>query len=172
MKDLTPEQRIKLLRLQVKNLQKTIFLQREALSCMASISKVKLPELPELCYGYDDERFLESPSGRRIKMKDLTPEQRIAKHKADMPNQYHRVYDIAMTGRSLRAAVNSQCIECVGYVFKEVRQCCDPECPLYPYRPVQGISYGASEPVESEQESTNGVSLDDWDDGLKIESEE
>ncbi len=76
-------------------------------------------------------------------------------HQAGMPRQYRRVYDIAMTGRSLRAAGNSQCIECMGYVFSEVKLCCSPQCPLYPYRPVQGISSGVSEPIEREQESIN-----------------
>jgi hypothetical protein len=88
----------------------------------------------------------------------MTDEERIAKHRDEMPDQYRRVYDIAMTGRSLRAAVNSQCIECMGYVFKEVKLCCSPQCPLYPYRPLQGISSNVAEPSQSEQESTNGVS--------------
>lgn len=83
--------------------------------------------------------------------------QRIAKHRADMPRQFRRVYDIAMSGRSLRAAVNSQCIECMGYVLKEVRLCCSPQCPLFPYRPTQGASYGVSQIGESEQGATNGV---------------
>ena len=83
-------------------------------------------------------------------------ESRIKEHRADIPRQYRRAYDIAQTGRSLRAAINSQCIECMGYVFSEVKLCCSPQCPLFPYRPLQGISYGVSEPIEREQESTNG----------------
>jgi hypothetical protein len=81
--------------------------------------------------------------------------ERIAEHRQDMPRQFRRVYDVAMTGRSLRAAINSQCIECMGYVFKEVKLCCSPQCPLFPYRPVQGISYNVAEPVESGAGRTN-----------------
>lgn len=82
---------------------------------------------------------------------------RITQHRAGVPRQYQRVYDIAMTGRSLRAAISSQCIECMGYVFAEVRQCCSPQCPLYPYRPLRGIGYGVpydmADSVESGAES-------------------
>lgn len=81
--------------------------------------------------------------------------QRIAKHRSDMPRQFRRVFDIAMTGKSLRAAVNSQCIECMGYVFSEVKLCCSPQCPLFPYRPVRGVSYGVSDIGQSKPESTN-----------------
>lgn len=80
---------------------------------------------------------------------------RIAQHRADMPRQFRKVYDIAMIGRSLRAAVNSQCIECMGYQFKEVRLCVSPQCPLFPYRPVRGISYGVHGVAQNEPESTN-----------------
>ena len=84
----------------------------------------------------------------------MTPQERIETHRARMPRQYRKVYDIAMNGRSLRAAVNSQCIECMGYVFSEVKQCCSPQCPLFPYRPLNGISYGVSGAGQSGAEST------------------
>ena len=77
----------------------------------------------------------------------------VAEHRQNMPRQYRRVYDVAMSGRSLRAAVNSFCIECMAYRFKEVRQCCSPQCPLYPYRPVHGVSYGVSDIAQNEPES-------------------
>ena len=80
---------------------------------------------------------------------------RIAKQRKNMPRQFRRVYEIAQTGRSLRAAVNSTCIECMGYQFKDVRLCVSPQCPLFPYRPVQGISYGVSGVAQSEPGSTN-----------------
>ena len=82
-------------------------------------------------------------------------EQQIAERRVDMPKQFRKIYDIAMGGRSLRAAVNSQCIECVGYVFSEVKQCCSPQCPLFPYRPLRGVSYGVSGIGQSSIESTN-----------------
>jgi len=87
-----------------------------------------------------------------LQRSDIT--ERIAKQRADMPKQYRRVYDIAMTGKSLRSAVNSQCIQCMGYVFDEVKLCVSPQCPLFLYRPVRGISYGVSDVGQSEQEST------------------
>ena len=80
-------------------------------------------------------------------------QQRTAEHRKDMPRQFRKVYDIAMSGRSLRAAVNSQCIECVGYVFKEIKLCCSPQCPLFQYRPVRGVSYGVSDIAQSGAES-------------------
>ncbi|MHC4747707.1 MAG: hypothetical protein ACYS18_10385 [Planctomycetota bacterium] len=83
-----------------------------------------------------------------------TREERIAERRAAMPRQFRKVYDIAMSGRSLRAAVNSQCIECVGYVFKEVKLCCSPQCPLFLYRPTRGVSYGVSGVGQSGAEST------------------
>jgi len=82
-------------------------------------------------------------------------QQRIEEHRASMPRQYRKVYDVAMSGRSLRAAVNSFCIECMGYVFSEVRQCCSPDCPLYPYRPLRGVSYGISGIGQSSIEGKN-----------------
>lgn len=79
---------------------------------------------------------------------------RIEKHRQNIPRQFRKVYDIAMTGRSLRAAVNSQCIQCMGYVFKEVKLCCSPQCPLFPYRPLRGVSYGVSDVGQSGTGST------------------
>ncbi|MFH1613804.1 MAG: hypothetical protein ABIG61_01790 [Planctomycetota bacterium] len=80
---------------------------------------------------------------------------RIAEHRKNMPRQFRRVYDIAQTGRSLRAAVNSQCLECVGYVFSEIKQCSSPQCSLFLYRPLRGVSYGISSIGQGVAESTN-----------------
>ena len=85
----------------------------------------------------------------------LTQREQIAEHRKQIPRQFRKVYDTAMSGRSLRAAVNSQCIECMGYVFKEVKLCCSPQCPLFPYRPLRGISYGVSGVGQNSVESTN-----------------
>ena len=89
-------------------------------------------------------------------------QEQIAKHRAEMPRQYRNVYDVAMAGRSLRAAVNSQCIECMGYVFNEVKQCCSPQCPLFPYRPLLGTSYGISGVGQISAESTKTVKGDNY----------
>ena len=92
----------------------------------------------------------------------MKKDERIAKHRADMPRQFRKVYDVAMSGRSLRAAVNSQCIECMGYVFSEVKQCCSPQCPLFPYRPLRGVSYGISGVGQSSAESTKTAKADNY----------
>jgi len=60
---------------------------------------------------------------------------RIAQHRVDVPKAYRGIYDRAMSGRSLRAAVNSTCLECVQWQRAEVRLCPSYACPLWPYRP-------------------------------------
>ncbi len=48
---------------------------------------------------------------------------------------YRRKYDKAMTGHSLRAAVDSKCLDCVCWQQAEVKKCPCTTCPLWPYRP-------------------------------------
>lgn len=64
---------------------------------------------------------------------DLHP--KVKKRAADMPAKYRSQYMRAMSGKSLRAGVNSFCLECVMWQKEEVRHCTAPACPLYPYRP-------------------------------------
>lgn len=62
-----------------------------------------------------------------------------------MPRAYKTNYLKATEGKSLRAAVKAQCLECMGWLRKEVRTCADLGCPLYavrPYRPPQNPSDG------------------------------
>ena len=54
-----------------------------------------------------------------------------------MPRSYRATYDRAVKGKSLRAAINAQCLECVSWITKEVRLCTDLACPLYAVRPYQ-----------------------------------
>jgi len=61
----------------------------------------------------------------------------ITKRLKDMPTTCKGVYRKAVTHKSMRAAVNSQCLECVGYIRKEISVCSDLGCPLYSYRPFQ-----------------------------------
>ncbi len=79
---------------------------------------------------------------------------RIQEHLTNMPRQYRNVYSIAMSGQSLRAAVNSQCIECMGYSLSQVKECCSPQCPLFLYRPLNGVSYGVSGMGQNRTETT------------------
>ena len=59
----------------------------------------------------------------------------ILKRLIEMPSSCRKLYLRAMSGKSLRAAASAQCIECVGWQRDEVRECTDPACPLYRYRP-------------------------------------
>ncbi len=54
-----------------------------------------------------------------------------------MPSAYRGIYDRAVSGQSLRAAVNAQCLECVGWMKNEIRECTDAACPLFAVRPYQ-----------------------------------
>lgn len=86
--------------------------------------------------------------------------ERIAKRRADMPQIYRGQYDRAMQGKSLRAAINAFCLECVQWQRVEVRKCPSTPCPLYLYRPyktdptVSGSNL-PSEGPDSAPESTN-----------------
>ncbi len=54
---------------------------------------------------------------------------------SDIPERYQPQYRKAMAGKSLRAAVNAFCLECVTWDHREVGLCTSSQCPLYPYRP-------------------------------------
>ena len=84
----------------------------------------------------------------------MTPEERIAKRRADMPTAYRRNYDKAMAGKSLKAAAKAFCLECVMWDKNEVKLCPSVACPLYLYRPVR-ISKNTSESGFFDPESTN-----------------
>jgi hypothetical protein len=62
---------------------------------------------------------------------------RIAERRKQMPRAYRANYDKAVQGKSLRAAVNAFCLECVYWFRKEVRFCTGLACPLYAVRPYQ-----------------------------------
>jgi len=51
-----------------------------------------------------------------------------------VPIKYKALYNKAMSGKSRKSAIRSQCLECVSYVDKEVTKCGDKGCPLYNYR--------------------------------------
>jgi hypothetical protein len=56
---------------------------------------------------------------------------------SQIPARFKPQYKRAMSGRSMRAAVNAQCAECMGWegLPDTVRYCTAPACPLHPYRP-------------------------------------
>ena len=51
-----------------------------------------------------------------------------------VPAKYNKLYEKACTGKSRKAAVRSQCLECMGYKDNEVTACTDGGCPLFNYR--------------------------------------
>ena len=64
-----------------------------------------------------------------------TREEQIAERRAQIPSKYRAIYDRAVKGKGLRAAVDAQCLECVYYKSDEIRNCTDLACPLWAVRP-------------------------------------
>lgn len=66
---------------------------------------------------------------------------RQAQKLATIPNLYHGAYRKnylkAIEEKSLRAAVNAMCLECICWQREEVKYCTDYSCPLWPIRPYQ-----------------------------------
>ena len=75
----------------------------------------------------------------QTKDKEMTAEQRIAAWRQNIPNlfngAYRRMYDRAMSGKSLRAAVTAKCQDCMCWQGTEIKRCNIVTCPLHPYRP-------------------------------------
>lgn len=73
------------------------------------------------------------------KQKPRNKTERIRSWRENIPDFFHgsyrRNYDKAMTGKSLRAAVDSKCLDCMCWQAAEVRKCTIVTCPLHPYRP-------------------------------------
>ena len=91
----------------------------------------------------------------------------IAKKLKDMPESCRKTYKKAVTHRSMRAAVNSQCLECVGYVRKEISVCTDLGCPLYSYRPFQKRISGQDTPSDFAEDGLRGLLCAiEWTNGL------
>lgn len=84
----------------------------------------------------------------------------IAKRRADIPKSFKKIYDKAVSGKSLRASVDSMCQRCVGYVPNEVRNCTGLACSLYAVRPYQRISQSGRQGRDTELESKNSVDRD------------
>jgi len=58
----------------------------------------------------------------------------------DVPVLYRGI--AANATRSRAAAVKLFCLECVGYVRRDVTNCTAPLCPLYRWRPYQSDDMG------------------------------
>ena len=64
-------------------------------------------------------------------------QEQIAERRNQMPRSYRACYDKAVSGKSLRASINSFCLECVCWQIEEIRKCTDLACPLFAVRPYQ-----------------------------------
>jgi len=82
-------------------------------------------------------RFLGAGQPKSSRKVSVAFSDKVLKKMADIPQVYRQTYRRAMLGKSLRAAVNSFCLECVGYQREEVKNCTAVDCPLFPYRPYQ-----------------------------------
>lgn len=80
-------------------------------------------------------------------MADKPETQIMAEWRAHIPGMYNgayrKVWDKAMSGKSLRAAITAKCQDCMCWQYAEVKRCTVITCPLYPYRP------GVKRPVSS-----------------------
>jgi hypothetical protein len=74
-----------------------------------------------------------------------------------IPSAYRGIYDRAVSGQSLRAAVNAQCLECVYWKKDEIRNCPDAACPLYAVRPYQNFPKTACNSQDMTVESNKTV---------------
>jgi hypothetical protein len=86
---------------------------------------------------------------------DVIRKARIEQGLKDMPPIYRGSYRKAIQGKSLRAAVNSFCLECCGWQRNEVRDCSSLACPVYKLRPYQRTENQGREGGVMTVESTN-----------------
>lgn len=68
---------------------------------------------------------------------NIERKEKIAHRRLQIPKAYRATYDKAVRGKSLRAAINAQCLECVCWQIREIRNCTGLACPLYTVRPYQ-----------------------------------
>ena len=71
---------------------------------------------------------------------DVGPSQeaKILDRLSQMPESCRNSYLRVMGGKAPhRVAIKAFCLECVGWLRREVTLCTAPACPLYPYRPFQ-----------------------------------
>lgn len=73
-------------------------------------------------------------------------QQAITEYLQNVPKSCQATFLKAMSGRSLRAGINFQCYECMGWKGKLVKDCSNIICPLWPYRPRHGVSK-ANKPI-------------------------
>ena len=90
-----------------------------------------------------------------MKDKPTSRNDKIQNRRSFIPKAFRGIYDRAVSGSSLRAAVNAQCLECVCWSTQAIRDCSDVGCPLHAVRPYQTISQDGREGQDMDQESKN-----------------
>lgn len=61
-----------------------------------------------------------------------------------IPSRHRSFLRAAYCGKSLRKAVSAFCLDCVGHVPDEIRNCSAPDCPLWAVRPYRSKPKGTS----------------------------
>lgn len=83
-------------------------------------------------------------------------DEQIAGRLRQMPAKYRATYRRAVEGRSLRACVNAQCLECVCWQSREVTLCTDLGCPLYAVRPYRSAGTAQDGQFSGAESPTGG----------------
>jgi len=52
----------------------------------------------------------------------------------NIPKKYIPMYNRAVSGKSRKAAIRFQCLNCMGYSEKAVKECSLTACQFFPYR--------------------------------------
>jgi len=65
-----------------------------------------------------------------------SPDYRVDRQQAceALSPKYRRLFERAWSGKSRKAAIRSQCLQCCGFSPREVRRCSDATCPLFEFR--------------------------------------
>lgn len=88
--------------------------------------------------------------------------EQIRRYRAAIPDKhngaYRRKYDKAMRGRSIRAAIDIKCLDCMSWQATEVKDCPVVTCTLHPYRPYRRRQNTAQSSPSAPQSSHRGYS--------------
>jgi len=77
-------------------------------------------------------------SKNRQRMGQSLSEPKVRRRLAQIPSLYKKQYKRVIQAKtSPHEAIQVFCIECVGYIRREVTLCTDTGCPLFPFRPYQ-----------------------------------
>jgi hypothetical protein len=60
-----------------------------------------------------------------------------AKILSEVPGIYRETFRQAFSGKSRASGVKAFCLNCVGFIRADIRDCTACGCPLYPFRPYQ-----------------------------------